>query len=297
MELSVLLEAKFDPEEKEKMKKLQDENNKNLAQIMNKEKFINDKTRRKIEINKKIKQIDTTINDMDLLEEEYKKRNEKLPLEKKIFSMRVLANIMVKEREEEFKKIDEINYLLKPKNFVSYKKELEKIQNYLFLAQLENIDEEIQKKMIYFQEVFLECFQLRVRKAKTPVEVLNLICEFRYYYLLQYDRQIQVNQVLPLQKKLEETISVILDKAKEQSVLHVYTSKQEWDKLIYKTIFNTRVINLRNIYIKITKEKDKFFLQVFDEDAFEERRELGDVNTINRKELEIKLNRKIKVFN
>lgn len=52
-----------------------------------------------------------------MLEEEYQKRNEVLPLEKKIFSIRILIQILEKERETYLLKIEELNNILKPKNF------------------------------------------------------------------------------------------------------------------------------------------------------------------------------------
>ena len=38
--------------------------------------------------------------------------NEILPLNKKIFSMRVLSNIMIEEREKKYKKIEELNEIM-----------------------------------------------------------------------------------------------------------------------------------------------------------------------------------------
>ena len=54
---------------------------------------------------------------------------------------------------------------------------------------------------------------------------------------------------------------------------------------------------MEEIYIKLTKEKDVFYVQLFDEDAFEEKIELTNFGNLNKKDLEIKLNKKIKVFN
>ena len=56
---------------------------------------------------------------------------------------------------------------------------------------------------------------------------------------------------------------------------------------ILKNIFNVRIIKLEDAYLKITKEKDKYFLQIFDENIFEEKVEIQKP-----KELEIKLNKK-----
>ena len=44
------------------------------------------------------------------------------------------------------------------------------------------------------------------------------------------------------------------------------------------------------------EKEDKFYIQLFDEDAYEEKIEMHHFNNINKKDLEIKLNKKIKVF-
>ena len=47
-----------------------------------------------MDISNTIKRIDTIINDKELLKKEYIKRNENLELENKIFSIRILSQIM-----------------------------------------------------------------------------------------------------------------------------------------------------------------------------------------------------------
>ena len=69
------------------------------------------------------------------------------------------------------------------------------------------------------------------------------------------------------------------------------------DDEILKNIFGIRILSLEDIYIKLIKEKDKVYVQLFDDDIFEEKLELKDFGNINKKDLEIKVNKKIKVFN
>ena len=66
---------------------------------------------------------------------------------------------------------------------------------------------------------------------------------------------------------------------------------------ILKNIFSLRIMELEELYMKITKEKDKFYLQLFDENIFEEKIELLEMQSLDKKDLDIKLNKKIKIFN
>ena len=126
-----MLELKYHPKKKEELKKEKIEIEETLKKIDNKEKYIEMITKQKRELAQEIKRIDETINDKALLQEEYIKRNEKLPLKKKIFSARILSKLMQQERNEKLDELEKLNGLLNPKRFVSYKREME--QKYTFL--------------------------------------------------------------------------------------------------------------------------------------------------------------------
>ena len=143
-EISILLEMKFNQKKKEEFLKLEQENKKALEELEDNAKFVEEITKEKRELTKQIKQIDETINNKELLQKEYIKKNENLPLEKKIFSMRILSQLMTKEREEKINKIEYLNKLLTPQNFVKYKKELEQKQKYLKTLDTQDVEENIE---------------------------------------------------------------------------------------------------------------------------------------------------------
>ena len=62
-------------------------------------------------------------------------------------------------------------------------------------------------------------------------------------------------------------------------------------------IFRVRVISLEDLYIKIIKEKEKYYIQLFDENIFEEKIEVENLKYMDKKDLEIKLNKKVNIFN
>ena len=53
---------------------------------------------------------------------------------------------------------------------------------------------------------------------------------------------------------------------------------------------------MEDVNLKITNEKEKFYLQLFDEQLFEEKIEISTKQGINAKELEYRLNKKIELF-
>ena len=108
-EISILLAIRFDSKIKDRIKKEKEEIDKKLNEISDNQKFIQEQTNKKRNLAEEIKQIDETLNNKELLQKEYENRNELLPLDKKIFSSRILAQIMTKEREEKIEKIEKIN--------------------------------------------------------------------------------------------------------------------------------------------------------------------------------------------
>ena len=120
-----MLEIKFDKNKIENFKEDKKETENELKTMQDKHRYVEEITKRKLQILEEIKEIDNKINNKDLLEQEYIIRNEILPLNKKIFSMRVLSNIMIEEREKKYKKIEELNEIMKPTNFVKHYQELE----------------------------------------------------------------------------------------------------------------------------------------------------------------------------
>lgn len=290
--ISILLSIKFDKERHQDILQTKEKVEKELSKIQNKEKFIEEITKEKIEISHKIRQIDETINDKELLEKEYLERNEKLPLEEKIFSIRILAQIMEKEKEDKVKELENLNQLLKPKNFIKYKQELEEKEKYLeILNSVEREENSLQNKLVElkneFQKLFLDMLEMNIKKAETKQEVEKIIYDFRYYCLLQYDINNKIKDIEQLHESLEQIEKIIINKAIEYKVIEKISNDNSTNYEILKNIFKVRIIKLEDAYLKITKEKDKYYLQIFDENIFEEKIEIQKP-----KELEIKLNKK-----
>ena len=65
---------------------------------------------------------------------------------------------------------------------------------------------------------------------------------------------------------------------------------------IIKNVFETRIISLEDLYIKIVKENEKYYIQLFDENIFEEKVEIGNIEEINLNDINAKLNKSTKVF-
>ena len=294
--LSVLLEIKYDKKSKEQLMKIKKQVEEKLEQLKDNKTFVENITNEKRRITEEIKRIDETINNKMLLQEEYKERNKDLPLEEKIFSLRILSKMMVEERENKINKIEKLNELLVPKKFIEYKEDLQEKEKYLKLLDIEELEKEINKVSIKLQKIFLKCFEVKVNNSNTKQEIQKLVKTYRYYLNLPFKEDENISKVKEIEQTKEETSKKLLQKAYKLKALEEVSKNEEINYKILKKVFDTRSINLEELCVKIIKEKDKYFMQTFDEKLAEEKIELEELENIAKKELELKVGKKIKIF-
>ena len=313
-EISVYIEMKFDRKAKEKMlnekEKVEDE----LIKIQDSEKFVEKITEEKRIITEEIRLIDETINNKHLLEQEYERRNEELALEEKIFSMRILSKMMVEERNEKLQKLEKLNNMLNPQKFVKYKKELETKIKYLKFSDSNDIDKEIEELKLKIQKLFIKCFDIKIEKCNSKQEMIKLMYEFRYYLMIPYNNKNNILEEKNLQKEIEEEIKKVLEKAHKLKVIEEFSKQEEINYELLKVIFENRNLNIEDIEIKLIREREKekninknniknkniskeeYYIQIFDGNGIGEKRKMKNSKIMNKKDLAIRFNVKVKPF-
>ena len=159
-----------------------------------------------------------------------------------------------------------------------------------------NPEEETQKLIIKLQKIFLECYEIKINKAETRAQIVDLLYEFRYYSKIPYDVNINIKKVPKLQEEVDNIQKKLIKKADSFKIINIFSSSEKLNYEIIKNIFDTRVINLEDLFIKIIQEKDKLYVQLYDENIFENKIEINTEDMINIKKIDMKLNRKIKLF-
>ena len=203
---------------------------------------------------------------------------------------------MAKEREEKIEKIEKLNELLNPQKFTEYKQELESKEKYLKLLESNNIQKDINSIKKQIQKLFLKNFETKIEKAESKQELIKLIYEFRYYSMIPYSYEELIKDTKELEKDLEKIAKKLLEKSHKLKVIEKFSKQEEIDYILLKNIFLVRSINLEEIVIKLCKEKDKYYIQIFDDKAFEDKIELEDTSNMNKKDLLIRFNKKVKVL-
>ena len=257
-------------ESEEKLQKFKDTN-----------KFINEITQNKKVATDEIAKIEKILSQEKRIKEEYEKRNSTAPLDKKIFSIRVLKQQLKEQKMQYLNEIEESNYLLIPENFLKEKNKAQK-QKELFEI-LNYTEEEKEKVLIEFEKIFLECFKKKIAKTK-PEELDKIIYIFRYYLLLPFNLQENIKDVKELQDNIIEVEKKIVKLAKEKKVI-----SNEVPFEVMTHVFQTRIIKLEELYYKIITENDKNYVQIFDENITEDKFEISNIE-------KKKINKKIRIF-
>ena len=235
-------------------------------------------TQNKKEIRAKIKELEKILSQERRIKEEYENKNAELPIEQKIFSVKVFEQILQEQKQQYLDELKENNNCLKPTNYVQEKQKLEEQKELLESAK--NSNEQI---LIDFEKTFLKCFLQIVEKEKDIDNIIKLIYKFRYFMVLPFNVQKNIKEVEELKEEVEKVEKTLTEKAIEKKVIVNVPLD------VMKHVFGTRIIALEELYFKITKEEEKYYVQLFDENISEEKFEIQPLD-------KMKINRKIKIF-
>lgn len=294
-QLSILLEIEVKPEYQELLNKLLEDNEDKLNEFQNNQEFIEKLTQDKKKINAQVKRIEKILTSKDLLEEEYTRRNEELPFDKKIFSIKILENQMKKEKEDLLQELEEKNDLLNPKKFVEEKSKLEDKQKLLEISNIKDKKKEKNKIIEELQKLFLQCFLVFINTSENKEEIIDLIYIFRYYNLLPFNEKIDICENKSLQGYLQEVKKSLLKKAIDYKITIAISQDIEENIKLLQHIFDTKIISLEDIHVAIIKEKDKYYIE-FSEDNENSYSERIEIENITKEMLNVKLNKKVKVL-
>lgn len=264
----------------EKIQQL-NEIDKEIKKRTNVEQYINELTEEKKKSEKEIALIQKILSSEKELKNQYQKVNEGVPIEKKVFSVRVLKQQLNLKKQENFKNIENINFKLLPYNYVENKEKIIKKKN--LLETIYYTEEEKKEVYLKFVITFLECFKKEIKKSDKD-KIVTLIYKFRYYMLIPFDSKKSIKDIQEFKDEIIEIEKELMKIGKKEKIISKEVPFEVWTH-----IFETRIIELEELYYKIFTEYDKKYVQLFDENISEEK---YIINNIEKN----KINKKIKIF-
>ena len=258
---------------------------KNEIELMaDKRAYIEEITKEKKQKIKQIEEIDKYINDDLELKKEYIKQNEQLPREKRVFSLSDFSEIVQEKRKRLEEEIGILTQKIKPNSFVKVKSELEKNYKYICELDLEKLDDSI--FVCELIECFLKYVEDEIKTYTTKKEIIDMIYILRYLSLFNIDDKTTIN--MAYKKQMDKTEKKLITAGCNLKVLTIFSQDIEENFKIYKNIFQTRIIDLENVFIEITKEN---MVKIYDENTIENEEEFKLFN-----DLIVRKNKKIKIF-
>ena len=294
--LSILIEISKNKTYKSEISKRKKEIQTELEAMKDLNKYLENVYKYKKKIIAKIKKNDLIISDKEKLINEYEKRNKDLPIQKKIFSKKVLKTILLKERDEYLAELELCNDKINPKKFVKVKKQYEYEYEYLKLVEYKNVNEEIERLIVLLQKRVLQAIKLKIKNSDNREEINRIIYELRYFNMLPINSKIRLGDVSKLKKMIDITKTEAISKVYElKSFKDIFKDKSK-NINVLKYLFGLKIIRLEDVGIEIIKEKDEneCYVQFFDDDVLDEKFKI-DIQ-INKSDLKIRFNKKIKVF-
>ena len=223
---------------------------------------------------KQLKDIEKILRQESRLMAEYEKRDN-------IFNIKVLKKEFTDKRNKLLNEISECNYFLNPMNYMKEKKKLEDKKARLDVKRTTKKQQETLK--IDFIQQFLKCFNAKIKNSTEQEEIVKLIYQFRYFMCLPYDLENNIKDLEKIREDIEKTEKLLEKKAVEKKVI----TKVPFE--VMQHILETRIIVLEELYYKVEKEEDKYYVQIFDENISEEKFEVKSIENT-------KTNKKIKIF-
>ena len=267
---------------------------KQLEYMSDMKKCIEEMCEEKKEIEYQIRMIDLMLNDKKLIQKEYKRRNVVLPLDKKIFSTRVLSNILKDERKEKIERLKECNLLSNPRNFRRVQRELQEEYEYLALVDSSNYDKDIIDNILELQKEILRSFKIKIIESNTKEKLMKVMYEFRYFCLIPITRRQNVSSSKKLARLNTIIVKEFYKKSDELKLINNIFKNENKNIAVLKKMFSLKIISLKNIYLKVYNEKGCSYIQFYDENVIDEKFSIK--NELKKSDLSIKLNKKVKYF-
>lgn len=284
---SLIIKAQKDEEFRQKLDEKMEELAKEKEELSDKEQYVLSITQKRKDIEEKMKKIDKMLIDKNELLKEYKKRNENLPLEKKIFSIRILKNILKEERKPLLEEYNNYYGKMNPVNYIKRKWINEQKLQYI------DGDNDLQGNLVNLQKEIINCMLIDIKKAEEKQDIIENIYKYRYYNLLPVDNENSINTFKGLKQDVNKLSKYLINKAILSKVIIQISGESKINYFVTEKLLLSKIIKLEDINLQLHLESQGAIITVFDEKIEDNKIKLKNVT---KEELNIKANKKIKLF-
>ena len=295
LKISILIYIKKNEEERKRL--LQEKNNIEieLNKLNDKKTYVENITEEKKKLTVLLKKIDMTLNNKELLLQEYERRNKNLAEYNKIFNVSHLVEKLQKERATVLSRIDLCNKKSDPTTYLSTRNKLQQEHNFLQNIDFEGNNNDVYKYIDKMQELFIkDLFVQKIKNVATLNDIIDCVYELRYYCFLPYSNTKEIKDLDFLKENIENAKKELINKLYENKIINTISTNLENDIKVVKKIFDLKIINMENIYVQVKKKDSKYIITFYDEKETQDAQ--FEINLEFNKKDKVKLNKKIRLF-
>lgn len=264
-----------------------------LNKISNKKAYLQEIANKKKIIAKKIRKIDETVNDNNVLRESFIEKNKTLKENEKIFSLSEYTEILQQNRGNLLNELKRYSNLMKPMIYVKNKSNLQKKSKLLNKIDFNlNIEEQEKNAVEELQLNFLKAIQEKIGKVETKKKILEVIYMFRYYKLLYVNEEKQIKDIDKTREQLEMAEKYLIIKACNLKAINILSSNIEKNCKLISSILDCNIIDLDEMNLEIKKKENNVVINIFDDNMIDKSIEYKEKLDIN-----LKNNKRMKLFN
>jgi len=287
-QIAILNVVNQDEQEKTRLIQMQEKLQKEFDKINNKKEYITALGNKKKQLVEDIKKIDSILNNDRNLKNEFIKRNELLDMNHRIFSLSDLADILEMERENLIKDLNKYSKKMEPINYIKTKEEIENKLTLIKELDLQNLNKKTYNtKIKELLKLVGSAIKIQVDITDNKDKIISLLYKMRYYSSIYVQKDKQIKEVIDL-----NTVQrLIITKACKLKSITIFSRNIKENYEIIKNILKTDIIEVEKLYFKFIQNENKILLEIYDEENL-----YKSVEYDNIEELNVKLNKKIKVF-
>ena len=237
-----------------------------LSELKNKSEYISKITTKNNQLMKKVSKIDKILNSNKILNLKMKK----IEVKQKYGNLKNYKNHLENLKAVNLNGIAQNNNLINPFEYVKRKKNLEnevKILNDIKKAF--NRPDYLKKSIIALQRDVISCFYKKMEISELKRELINLVFEIRYYKYLPIDREVCLKDLRELDIDFRNYQKGLVKKLCKNRVFDIFAKDYSINYSILKYIFDSKMVNLNKILIKINYLNHKLYMAYYDENVLE----------------------------
>ena len=274
--------------QKEKLKQDFKEDIKLLKKMNDKDLYFSELKKQKEKFEKKISRLEDVLDNQNLLEKQYIKTNSKLEANKQIKSLKRYRQLIEKEKEKNVKELENVSNLLKNENYQKKKDYLKRIYEVYSCKQT------LEEVLIESQQYFLQFVDKKLSKMKTRDEIIDVLCELRYYKTLRISKKVAIKDIDVLNKQIDKIMKKAITLLCKLGAIKIISMDINLNFEIIKYALDTKIMELEKTKLYFYEDEQGLIIKVFDKDIIEKqgRKKVK----LSKDILEVRLRRKIKLF-